>query len=348
MRTVSVLAPALLVACVACTYGIPDLALDAGGAGLQAGDASPTVDGTTGDDSSGGAGDDADTDGGGSHSEGGATTDGPCSGSLCPCNNATDCASRVCAVELTVGQDLFTAAGNANFCTKPCCTSKDCDPGSVCFASGQGGNYCVDPKWVGRVAPGSGIGGAQCSSGSTCRSGLCLGSGLCADTCCSYSGSSAECTGGSSQCAFGAFQGVGFDTHFTGRCGPPGGASPYGANCGSNSDCAGGLCFNEGGGGNCTHPCATSAECGSGNACQLDIEGTDIYAACFPWNASGPEGSSCTNDDQCLGDWCGTTNQCSNICFTDAVCAAAVSSWHCTPQEDQLPNGTYNVLACGP
>jgi hypothetical protein len=328
MRTGAALAPALVVACLGCTYDVPPLETRDG----PASDGGPTP-----------FGDDAGSDTGHASTDA-AESGAPCTGTLCACDNASSCASGLCALSITVGAPLFNAAGGNPFCSKPCCTSANCDDGTVCYGSGQGGNYCVDPKWLGRSAPGSGRGGAPCSSGADCRSGLCTAAMTCADACCSFPGT-AECAPGS-QCAFGNFPGaVSLDTHFTGLCGPPGGAGAYDAPCGGNGDCAGGLCYQQGSGGNCTRPCATSDECGSGNGCFGEAQGSDIYFACFPWSATAETGASCSNDDQCRGDWCGSNSQCSNVCLTDSGCPAG---WHCLPQLDQVPGlGSYVILVCG-
>jgi hypothetical protein len=282
--------------------------------------------------------------------EGGTHAEAGCTGVLCPCDNASDCATRVCAQSITVGPTVYGAAGGTNFCSMGCCTSADCPAGTVCFASGQGGQYCVKPEWLGRSTPSAvaGGGGTACSTGADCRSGICAGS-ACADTCCSLAASSVECANGAA-CAFGAFPGkAGVDTHFAPLCATAtltSGSSGFGAACQNNAECQGGLCYQTGSGGNCTNPCRTQDECGAGNACQVDAQGNDLYAACFPWQPAGPQGSACTTDNDCRGDWCGTTNQCAGICFTDADCT--VSGWHCIPQASSFPMGNYLLLACGP
>jgi hypothetical protein len=335
MRAASVIAFCLAPACLGCTYDVPSLEYVDGSAGGEGSVISPEASGAEGNGSAEGG--DA-----GHPIEAGTTDGGACSGTLCACKNAGDCASHLCAVEVTVGSDLFSAAGG-QFCTNACCTSANCSGGTVCFASGQGGNYCVDPKWLGRSPPGAGLGGASCASGSDCVSGLCTGAKLCADTCCTFPGSG-ECASPGLQCAFGDFPGaVGFDTHFTGHCGTPGGNGAYGDPCSGNNQCAGGLCFQGGGGGNCTQPCASSSQCGTG-ACQLDYQNSDLYFACFPPYGTGDQGANCSTDDQCLGEWCGTGSQCTNVCLNNSACT--VVGWQCLPQSDMLPMGTYNVLAC--
>ena len=342
--------PVVLVACFSCTYNIPDLR-PGGGAG--SGDDASALEASTADGSGGADGSTADGLGSGdastaSDAQGGPPDahgggDAPCTGVLCPCSGASDCTSGICAQSPTVGQSLYAASGS--FCTSPCCTSADCPAGAVCFGSGQGGNYCVNPSWLGRSTTlGGGHGGASCTTDAQCRSGLC-GGNACADTCCSFAGSATECAGGDA-CAFGAFPGrVTFDHHFGGRCGTPSSIGlGYGASCNDSSQCAGGLCVS----GGCTNPCHDPSECGAGSACQLGIESGDIYVACFPWSATGAQGTGCSSDSVCKGDWCLDTNVCSNACFTDADC---VSGWHCTPQPDTPPTGSsggYFVLACAP
>ncbi|HEY8087324.1 MAG TPA: hypothetical protein VIF09_05755 [Polyangiaceae bacterium] len=337
MRAALSLLVAVASASLACTYDVPRL--------QQTSDASASNEGASTQPDGGGdeGGADSTTPEAGPDAEGGAH---PCTGALCPCQNSGNCAGTddVCALQQTVGAALFAAAG-ANFCTKPCCTSGDCDPGTVCFASGQGGNYCVNPSWLSRsTAQGQGLGGATCSAGSDCRSGLCTGAGICGDTCCSFPGPPAECASGT-QCAFGNFPGAAtLDRHFAAFCGLPGGALAYGDACSGNNQCSGGLCYESGGSGNCTRPCGSADECGAGNGCQLDQQGSDIYAACFP-ATGGQEGANCSNDGQCLGAWCGAGNMCTNICYSDSACT--VVGWRCLPQADSLQTGNYLVLACG-
>jgi hypothetical protein len=135
------------------------------------------------------------------------------------------------------------------------------------------------------------------------------------------------------------------DTHFTARCGPPGGANTGGAPCNDSSQCAGGLCYTSSGPGYCVQPCGSSGECASGSGCQLDFQGNDMYFACFPWPGTNAEDTSCDNDMQCVGGWCSALNLCTNVCFTSASC---VPGWTCAPQEDVFSTQSYVVLACGP
>jgi hypothetical protein len=140
--------------------------------------------------------------------------------------------------------------------------------------------------------------------------------------------------------------------HFAPSCGAAGSA-PFGNSCGGNGDCQGGLCYQTGMGGYCTQPCRVQ-NCGVGYACQIDQQGNDYYAACFPWMPDVPEGAACSIDDACQSDWCLTSQVCTSICFTNADCSNVVPGWACTPQAtpgtqaSTFPPGSYVLLACGP
>jgi hypothetical protein len=278
----------------------------------------------------------------------GRPPDAACTGILCPCSNNGSCASDVCAQAETIGNDVFGKVGA--FCTQGCCTSVDCPAGLVCYAPGTGGQYCVEPSWIGRGMPSTTntLGGVSCTSNSDCRSGLCAGS-TCADTCCSFASTAAECNA-PALCVFGAFPGQsGVDSHYAAHCGASG-PDAYGSPCTYDTDCQGGLCYQSGGGGNCTQPCRSQSECGQGNGCQLDERGNDVYAACFPLvmgQGSGALGDSCSNDNACSSFYCGATGQCSSVCFADSDCSA-VSSWRCTTLPASVASGSILMLACGP
>jgi hypothetical protein len=287
----------------------------------------------------------SDTGGGSTSDTTAAAEAGACTVS-CPCANDSDCTTAkgvqgICALAADVGADL----GHTGFCSQPCCTSANCDPGSVCFASGVGGNYCVNPAWLVRSSTlGGSIGGATCTSNAQCRSGLCAG-GKCADTCCSFADSSAQCASGT-ECAFGAFPGTSPDIHFAPHCGAPGGTQTTGSLCTVSSECAGGLCYTDTANPFCVAPCSSPGECGGGFACQLDIQSGDIYAGCFQSDGATAQGASCTNYMQCLGGLCSAAGECTNICFSDSVCEGG---WRCLPMlDDEYPAGDPTVLACGP
>jgi hypothetical protein len=315
---------AMSAALAACTYDVPGLLSrhDDAGSRLYEGDlappdgAAPDADACATGNGAGGAPPGAD---------GLSPVDATCTDILDPCDNGSDCASHICARALTVGRPLHAAAGGIDFCTRPCCTSEDCAPGTVCFASGQGGDYCVDPAWLGRSAPGRGLGGAPCTAGTECRSGLCA-AGACADTCCSAVAPH-ECALGA-VCAFGAFPGrVTFDTHFAGRCGP----APSGS----------------GDAGDVGAPCRSPSDCPAGDGCLLYEQGVDLAAVCQPSDGARAQGATCSpgGGAACAGGWCSAHGRCTGICFSDGDCMAG---WRCTPQLDSLPTGNYLVLGCGP
>jgi hypothetical protein len=347
VRWAAVVAPVLLVALGAC-YDVPELdRADGGDASItsSSGASSGSTGSSGGDDEGGSSGS---SSGGGSNADATTGDAGPCNGVLCACTSNSDCTSGICATSDIVGTDIASAA-KVSFCTQPCCTSVDCtdSPASVCFGSGRGGNYCVNPGWLQRAVPGPKLGGAACNASTDCRSGLCTNGNLCGDTCCSFPGYSvgvSQCATGA-QCSLGTFPGTSTtDRHFTAFCGKPGGSSPFGATCNSDNECAGGLCYYPPEG-NCTEPCSAPSDCPGGYACLLDQEGTDIYFGCFPSSASAPEGTACGSNSECLGQWCNGNSKCTNVCVSDLTC---ISGWHCRPQPFTWgePPEPYQVLAC--
>jgi hypothetical protein len=262
-----------------------------------------------------------------------------CRGLGCKCSGAVDCDSRICADSLTVTPTLYQEV-NHGFCVQPCCTSNDCPGGFVCFATSAGGNYCIDPSLVGRSTPGSAIGGTSCTSDSQCRSGLC--SGTCQDPCCSMF-QSGECASGS-VCRFGQFPGRGVDVHYASHCTAPGGSTTTGNYCTSSSSCKSGLCYYA----FCTATCRDTAECGSGNYCNYQIDSSnDIFAGCFPGAGSVALGGTCTSDSQCATALCDqTSKRCTDVCYADSACGS-VSGWWCRPEYYKLGAAYVSMLLCG-
>jgi hypothetical protein len=270
-----------------------------------------------------------------------------CSALGCKCSGASDCASRMCGDELTLTSDIYKAAGNASVCTRACCTSLDCDPGTVCFGTAAGGNYCIRPDWLGRsVLLGSMAGGAPCSTGSDCRSGLCSGT-ACADTCCSTQLSALECTPGA-VCGYANFPGVAFDVHYAAFCASGRGAGPNQSACSSNAQCASNLCPIDG---RCHSACRSSADCGDATQhCAYaipNLAAPAIVAVCSAASGTGAEGASCQGNGDCASGFCDLTpHQCTDVCFGDGDCHFA--GWRCRPGVVALPGGgSYSVLACG-
>jgi hypothetical protein len=253
---------------------------------------------------------------------------GPCVGLGCKCSGDSDCASGICATELTVSSALYTAANSESFCTQPCCSSSDCPAAGVCFATGAGGSYCVLPGWIDRSSPvGSAVGGAACTSNDDCRSGLCA-SQTCADTCCSVNQGSTECTNGA-VCRIAAFPGIGFDTHQSPSCGAAVG-------CISGFPCG---------------PCRNTADCSPGHGCEYtaaSLGSKDIVSTCVTTGGLAGEGAACANNAGCASGICDpNSNECTDVCFANADCTK--SGWTCRPEVVQVQSGgSYSVLYCGP
>jgi hypothetical protein len=280
---------------------------------------------------------------------------GACSGVMCKCSGAASCIdSHICADQLTVGPGLFMAAGSAAFCAKPCCTSADCDPTTVCYATGVGGNYCVLPAWLQRSTTlGTSVGGQMCSGDANCRSGLCA-NGMCADTCCSTPSSATECSAGST-CSFGTFPGAPmdasavFDQNYTAFCSGAGGTGTNGSPCNFSSDCASNRCDPRTR--ICRDACRNTSACtGGGFACEyrLDSMTNSVFATCQLSNGMTPMGGACLQDGDCQTEFCNPMgNVCTDVCFGDSDCTA-VQNWRCRPEQLALQGGgSAAVLCCG-
>jgi hypothetical protein len=274
---------------------------------------------------------------------------GPCTGLICRCIGNAACDSHICADQLTVGSALYTAAGGSNFCTKPCCTSADCDPSTVCYAtssSASSGTYCVLPAWLERSPQlGTSIGGQTCMGNADCRSGLCSNS-MCADTCCSTGQSGTECGSGTT-CSFGTFPGVAaFDQNFSPFCGSAG-TGTNGSNCNFPSDCASNFCT--GRPGVCQDACRSASDCGGqGYSCGYGRDQSNVvFPACFSYSFAGAEGQPCMRNSDCESGLCDMAGLCTDVCFSDTDCS--VSGWHCRPEQIMLRSGgVASVLCCGP
>jgi hypothetical protein len=272
-----------------------------------------------------------------------------CSTLGCACSLASDCATSICADHRTVG-NVATAAQQMSFCTKPCCTSADCDGATVCLATGTGGNYCVLPQWLGRPTTfGTLQGGAVCESDGACRSGLCV-AGACADVCCSTAQSATECTGGAI-CQFGTFPGRAVDRVYAPYCAPAGGTMPNGTACSTGATCRSGFCAPDN---QCHDACRNTGECGSAalecGYALPSLTSKEILAVCensYGTAAARSEGAACTNNNQCQSGYCdAATMQCTDVCFSDSDCT--VPNWHCRPSIGMLFGTTFSVSACGP
>jgi hypothetical protein len=272
---------------------------------------------------------------------------------MCKCAGPGDCASGICAAELTIGTGLYRMAGSVSFCTKTCCSSADCDRWTVCYATSNGGNYCVLPLLLGRSSVlGDGSGGRSCLNNTDCRSGLCAG-GTCADTCCSTNHTPLECAGAGVTCALSAFPGIpDFDRAFVANCGFGGGAKT-GSNCATADDCQTGVCD-----GHvmptCRNLCRNTADC-YGLACQYTdpnlprgvvASPNPVVAACSPSAGNKAEGALCMSNIECQSAFCDpVSRQCTDVCFADSDCT--VPSWRCRPEQLTVGAGAASVLCCG-
>jgi hypothetical protein len=278
---------------------------------------------------------------------------GPCRTLGCKCGGGGDCDSGICADQLSVTPGLWSAAGSAGFCTQPCCVSADCDLRTVCFASGAGGDYCVNPLWVGRSVAGGGTknGGSSCANNSDCRSGFCAGTS-CADTCCSTGQASSQCASGTT-CRFGNFPGgVAFDKNYVAYCDTSQGNGQNGSGCSSNNSCRSSLCASDPSN-VCHDACRNSAECGSQQACQYVLPQpaatpAPVVAACFSSQGNTPQGGSCNpTGSTCQSGFCDpNASVCTDVCFANSDCTK--TGWRCRPETVPLQGGgSYSVLACG-
>jgi hypothetical protein len=270
-------------------------------------------------------------------------------GVTCGCTGPADCDSGVCADTLTATTALSNELNGMSFCTQPCCTSTDCPGTTVCFGTGGGGNYCVNPSWIGRTgAPASGaMGGAMCTSNGQCRSGVCdMTSGQCADTCCSTTNQGSECAAGTI-CRYAAFPGNSFDTHQTAWCGPQIGSSAAGATCVVDASCQSGKCattFTP----HCEAVCRSSTDCvTAGQACSYGLGPTlpankDIVAGCVSVTGNVANGGGCTTNSDCLSAFCDNLGKCRDVCATEGDCKGGL---HCKPVVVMV-QGSYSVLAC--
>jgi hypothetical protein len=274
-----------------------------------------------------------------------------CKSLNCPCSGPSDCTSSVCADQVSVTPQLWSAVGHG-FCTQACCTSSDCPTGFVCFGTAAGGNYCVNPSLLSRGVPaGTSAGGASCSTDAQCRSGLCSGS-ICQDTCCSTTAANPCATGYS--CRYQAFPGrASFDNHFTSSCATSGGSGGDGANCSTNSTCKSDLCC--GGGGcsfdTCLSACRNSADSGSNHYCGYASDSSNnVVATCqSPDSASVGLGGSCSSPSDCATYTCDmTSKKCTDVCYTSSDCAA-MPGWICRPEIITVMGGggSFSVLLCG-
>lgn len=233
-----------------------------------------------------------------------------------PCAEDVECSSGLC---------LGFAVGGAEsaVCARPCCQEAlDCPRGFGCLQLG-GASYCL-PSTV--FPPGfdfDGPVGSACSSGGDCQSDICDLERGCRGSCCT----DADCT---TTCRF-----LAAGSRYRTYCDSLGLlASPDGAFCGSEFDCASGICLPDAAspfGGVCTSLCCRSAQCGAGRVCGLVAgPGGGIARACVPANAGTlSDGEACTADAECLSDQC-VGGACRSVCCRAEDCGRAL---RCMPEE---------------
>jgi hypothetical protein len=263
------------------------------------------------------------------------TPDASC-GVGCPCTAASaDCkgASLFCADNTVLA---VPSMPSLSICTQVCCTSGDCPDGSVCYASGTPGNYCVPIGLLSITSTGAALGGAECGDNGDCRSGTCdPDTGNCVDTCCS-----------DSSCSAGTFCAIDQNTPGTLHQGfyclaesPPGASA--GSTCEEPTDCSSNACLMIG---TCTSNCCGAASCSAtdGNVCGTNPTSTpssgDSVNVCATNPGGMPFGSPCTEDDKCTSQVCDMAQgKCTDFCCVDQDCAGFGTGYVCRPRTGSTP-----------
>jgi hypothetical protein len=266
------------------------------------------------------------------------------------CSMSAACASMLCA-----GTDVFTTAVSlpgAAVCTSPCCSSSDCNalaPGYVCYPS-VGGNYCIDPQWIGLATPGAGVAGSSCGGGGDCLSGVCTSS-HCQDTCCTDS----DCMGGT-VCQFSKL-----DQQLTFSCGlAPGSAVGQGKDC-SVHPCDSMACLGVGSyplyeyyclGGCCKDSDCQPSSLGATSCVWSDLPLTmdagqvELRACALPRSGGAGYLGSCSKNSDCSSGVCNKAGMCTKACCTSSDCG----TWVCGPESFTLSGGvgTVDLQVCVP
>jgi hypothetical protein len=233
-----------------------------------------------------------------------------------PCRVDGDCASKLCGTSAMLTPAITQSDGP--LCTKPCCTSADCDTGFVCFGAGTGGNYCVPPQKLSRAAPGAKSPGASCATNGECRSGRCEGS-RCLDTCCSNANCAAPTT-----CRLATVNaGVARESW---NCALPPGPLDAGQSCTDQAQCSSNACLPSVGA--CRTSCCGKASCEAagfaGSACiyGLSVATNDRFKFCGNFGGAAA-GQPCQTDPQCKSQVCDTElRTCIEPCCLDSDCLA--------------------------
>ena len=288
-----------------------------------------------------------------------ATVEAGCGGAVgCACSGAASCTSDVCGDQESVTSGLYSAAGNANFCTQPCCTSSDCPAGTVCFAHGR-------RRQLLRAAP---VGGADARGPAAARAAPAAGPGAtaargcarashCVDTCCSNRRAASAAAAASHLLGVPGHRVS--TTHYTANCGTSGGSGANGHSCSVNGDCESQICA--------AIPCSAAptamppvaarptapraAAAGGPCACEyvLANSNADPGRRVLQLERQHHRGDSCsTTNDTCATGFCDPNSmKCTSVCFTDADCTTSRVDAAVREQVTVSGGGSYSVLACG-
>ena len=223
-----------------------------------------------------------------------------------------------------------------SLCTKPCCTSADCEsPDFVCWGAATGGNYCVSAAVAERTPPKTAgkKPGETCTLATECRSGLCE-QGRCLDTCCSED----QCAPGTvcrRTTVSGPTAGGGPVRHIVIACAAPNdGGKEVGGDCTSATECKRDICPLTLA--RCTPTCCKISDCASGDACLYISTNNDRFKACGSPRAGGADaGAACAGDADCYSRLCDVSRgRCVNLCCTSSDCA---SGEECRPSPESPP-----------
>ena len=165
----------------------------------------------------------------------------------------------------STGSRCRSGLSQNGICADTCCSDANCTGGTACVlgnVDNHDGMYCALP-------PGGGNSDSSCSGGNNCHDGACVDYGFasrCVSECCSTS----QCStlfGFPASCYYEQTA----NNDYVPLCSEPApGGSPLGSSCGSNSDCASGVCYadlvkNEK---YCTDACCVDSDCGAGWTCR--------------------------------------------------------------------------------
>jgi hypothetical protein len=253
-----------------------------------------------------------------------------------PCSHDSACAGGGFCLD----PGAFGAAGD-KACSRPCCTSSDCDPEErfVCWAPpGLAGGVCVAAGAIERGATGARKPWESCAKDADCRSGRCVGH-RCIDTCCSDT----SCVAGGGACRFGQPEPGDAPSFY---CAPPMKEKlPRYAICAKDDDCASGLCVDLGVGLRCAAPCCGSGSCETFDKsipvrCLSIVREGAVVRACgaiVQGSADHAVGVPCKEDGDCRSGTCmidpsAGEGWCSDTCCSDDGCGDP-SSFACRPAE---------------